>query len=765
MALRLSPRWIREYLQADLTTAALLEQLNATGFESELVDDLVIDPSIVIGKVVAVEKHPNADKLNVCQVHTGEKTLTIVCGCPSVTDAEYVIVAPIGAKLPHLTLKAVEIRGVASEGMLCSLQEIGLLEASNGIFHFSESVDVGMPLVEHLKHDSQLIEIDITPNRGDCLSVYGIARDLAATLNVGLESYPDHHGLSDSLERTDKLFDVNSDAVYTYNAMILSIDAQSKTPLMMVNRLRQAGMGCNHVVVDILNYIMLELGQPMHGFDQTSLNLPLIVDTKEKQSCLLLDDSVYETRGHDILVRDQSATHALAGVMGGFDSRMRPESTEVQLESAVFAPHAIAKTLRKSKLGSEASYRYERGVSSDLSEMAMFYAADLLMKHTGAVLKAYQLYNNVPEHKRIKPDTARINQCLGTSLTNEQVEHYLTRLGFENDGGDMIVPPYRYDVSILVDLIEEVARLYGYDQIDLEPMTGSLMPRQREADGQDACKTALMLMGYNEVVQFSFVSKASTVSISEDCKVIELENPIHSEYGCMRTNMIQSLLMAAQYNQQRQINSLKIFETGKVFRGTKDGIIEPSYVAGLCMGTYSSGFLNADESCDYYHIQSDMLTMLKHLGLSGAVLKRCGRSDMHPAQAADVYMNDAYIGYVGKLHPALCEAYGLEDVCVFNLCMDALPQKPELEVGMPSKYPCISRDITYDHKKDQPIAEVLDAIVSADIEHLKHAALQTIYELDGKLNVTLSIVFQSDEKTLADKQIDKAMDRIRNILK
>lgn len=759
MALRLSPKWIQNFCKLDASIEDLSDMLSQTGLETEIIDDLYLDPKLVVGEILSIEKHPDAEKLNICQVNIGKKVVTIVCGCKTVTNAKLVIVAPPGSKLPGIEIGKAVLRGIESEGMICSLNELGLAENTLGIYHIHESVAAGTSVVDWLEHDQQLLEIDITPNRGDCLSVYGIARDLSASQNKPLISYPKGQDLA-KIEGS-QLFEVNSGSVPAYAAMQMTINPKRQTPLYMLNRLRQAGMGSNHLVVDILNYIMLEIGQPMHGFNQDALSLPLVMTDKIETPCLLLDKELYNTKPWDLLVCDQKEPQALAGIMGGYKSRMQEDTVNVQLESAIFAPECIAKSLRRCHLNTDASYRYERSVAVDLNEIALSYAAELLVEYADAKIINKQCYQVLPKQTEIRLDAKFANEYLGIELDEKDMKAMLGRLGMEIKDSSVTIPYYRHDIKEFVDLVEEIARLYGYNNIPLSEMTDILEPKVIHQDKHHMTKLAMTHFGYHEVVQFSFISKTLLDTFKVDVDAIEIHNPIHAEYGHMRTHLWQSLILAAQYNYQRQHQNIKLFEVGSVFHLKGKKIEEPKHIAALAMGKIDSGYLNSDKVVDYYYMQSIVLNILNEYGHPNVSFVKSKSEALHPNQSADIILNGKGIGSVGMLHPKVALELGLFEVGLLDLNLELLNNSGIEKVIRPSKYPAVTRDITLSVKQDVSVQSL--EIKVKDIPYMVSMQLIDIYmQDDSSKNITWTIKFQSYKETLSDKTILESMKLILN---
>jgi len=759
MALRISPRWIKTYCEIEASVDELAALLSQTGFETEVVDDVFIDPNIVIGRVVSVNQHLNAEKLNVCEVDVGTQKLTIVCGCKTVLNAKYVIVAQVGCKLSNITIKETDLRGVTSQGMICSLSELGLQETSSGIYHVHEKVDIGTSVVDWLLHDDQLLEIDITPNRGDCLSIYGIARDLAATQDIALRAYPEGAHLA-TIQDAD-LFEVKTDGVDAYAAIALTINPDRQIPLYMLNRLRQASIGSNHLVVDILNYIMLEIGQPMHGFNQTSLSLPLIIEEDKKSTCLLLDKTEYQTQKWDLLVSDQKSVVALAGIMGGYDSRMCDGNVLVQLESAVFSPQRIAHSLRRCHLNTDASYRYERGVSLDLNELALSYALKLLQLYADAEVHNKQCYIKSKPRRQITLDPSFVNRYLGIDLELSMMQTYLERLGMEIHENQVTVPYYRHDMTLPVDLVEEIVRLYGYNQIPLTPMQDTLVPKVVYQNPYYSLKQKLSYLGFHEVLQFSFVSQKLLDIFSINIRAIEIENPIHAEHGFMRTHLWQSLIMAAQYNYQRQQNHMKLFELGSVFH-MENEISEPLHLAGLMIGDMESGYLSSHELVNYFSMQKIVLQIVDEYKMDVSFI-RSNNPALHPNQSSDIIFCGVKIGELGMLHPKAALALGLPEVGLFDIDLQYLEKQALTNAKKPSKFPAVTRDITVSVNKSVSLQSLEEKITS--VPYMVSMVLLDIYDLDENIkNITWNIHFQSSTETLSDKMINASMDKINTQL-
>ncbi len=765
MALKISPTWLKSYCNINASTEEIADILSQTGFETEVIDDLVIDPMLVVGHIISVHQHPNADKLNICQVNVNEEILQIVCGCPTVTHAKRVIVAPINSSLPGMTLKPVSLRGVESQGMLCSLKEIGISDDASGIHHITEDAPAGTRLVDLLKHDQKILEIDITPNRGDCLSVYGIARDLASSQDLMLQAYPDGESMQGYVA-TDTLFNVKSSNIIAYDALTGSFYPMSATPLYIVNRLRQAGMGTNHVVVDILNYIMLELGQPMHAFNAQALSLPLQIEDGGKEVLKLLDDTIYQPRPWDLIISDQKEPHALAGIMGGYASRMQSDSTTIQLESAVFNPRGIAKSLRNCPIGSDASYRYERGVSPDLNQKALSYTAKLLRLYTKAEFSEYQSYHTGPQMPVIPFNALWINRYLGTNIAESLMIEILERLGMTVKNGHATPPSYRYDIHGLEDLVEEVARVYGYNNIPLEPMQGSLVPVLQSTSVSQKTKMFMVQHGYHEVVQFSFVSKELLKIFPDDCEAVEISNPIHSEFGFMRTNLLQSLVIAAQYNYQRQINHFRLFEVGESFQITGSGIEEKTEIAAICVGHAEIGYDNRNQEVDYYDMQRMVFALLKQYGITTAALAESNHRALHPKQSSQIVYQSKVIGQIGILHPATQKTLGLPKTGIISIQLDKLRNQTTQEIKLPSRFPSIRRDITVKVSINSKASDIEYAINKANIPNLAHLEIVDVYydAEDRDKSLTWSLTFQSMSHTLTDKDIESAIDEIKRIL-
>ncbi|MDC3180876.1 phenylalanine--tRNA ligase subunit beta [Gammaproteobacteria bacterium] len=760
----ISAQWLNELLQQSLSAQDIAEHLSSTGFESELLDDnVVLSDRLVVGEVKSVTAHPDATKLNVCQVDIGQEIVQIVCGCPTVKEAKYVIVAPVGTKLPKLEIKPVNLRGIESNGMICALGEIGFEVSQKGIFHIDEDVTVGQS-IRDLVLTSQRIDVDITPNRGDCASACGIARDYAASANLVWE----REALASNWPK-GALVEIDTPAVINFSAARVLVDMRRSLPLAITQRLTQSGIKLINPVVDLLNYAMIYLGQPMHAYDASAVKLPLKAGFEAKKTTMkALDEVSYEIDTHDLVIKDQAAIVGLAGIIGSDATKVTDVTTEVVLESAIFDPKVLAKTLRQNNIQTDAAYRFERGVSPDLNEYALTYVLQMMERYLGARVVEVDCYRTQYEPKQVKTSVQWINQYLGTVISSEEMQSYLNRLGINtqliNDDLNSIIPPHRHDISESVDIAEEVARLYGYNRIPLSPMQTDLLVSSAKINQVSEAKKILYQLGMHEILTYSYTSEYLVRLTDKDANPFQIENPIHADFDLMRTHMWQTMLPVLQYNQSRQQHNIHLFEAGHVFlRG--DGEPKESMVlAGLMSGQEKEkSYLQDERQVDYYDAQSIVHQLLDRLGYK-ALFRAVEHAVLHPLQAAEIVIESVVVGYVGRMHPILNSALEISEVYGFWVDMDKLPSVTGYDISLPSKYPSITRDLTLEFPEGSALGDVIRHWESLMIKDLHHIELLDCYHHNDVNAATFRFTFQSHSQTCADQDVQAAIDKLKGAL-
>lgn len=780
--MKLSEKWLREWVDPAISTDDLLARLTMAGLEVDAVEPVAGSFShVVVGKVLSVTRHPDAERLNVCQVDVGsEAPLSIVCGATNVHVGMYAPTALVGALLPGgLEIKRAKLRGVESFGMLCSAKELGIVELASGLLELSPDALPGTDIRHYLQLDDVSIEIGLTPNRGDCLSVLGIAREVSVITNAPFKTpFMD----ADVTPTITDIFPVElaaPSACPRYLARIVrGVNAKARSPSWMQERLQRSGIRSVSALVDITNYVMLELGQPLHVFDKDKLSGGLVVRfAKSDEHITLLDGKNVALSGSTLVIADQLQPLAIAGVMGGADSAVSDATTTIVLEAAFFATDALAGQARHYGLHTDSSHRFERGVDPESPRRAMERATALILAVTGGeagpVIEANSLVH-LPISPSVLLRNDRLRRVLGIEVSADQVSNILSRLGMKvtvREGGwEVVRPSFRFDVAIEADLIEEIARIYGYDNIPAVKPCGALsIAGASEAMlNINRLKDLLVARGYQEAITYSFVDAAFQQRLDGNAPAIALKNPIAADMAVMRTNLWSGLLKAVIYNQNRQQSRLRLFEVGSKFIPQGDEIKEIAVVAGVITGS-----LNAEQwglagtPADFFDIKGDVEALL---GLTGRAQRFIFRSRqnqaLHPGQSAAIETTDnTHLGWLGALHPELQLDIGLNSQAfVFELELPmlsniALPRFKEV-----SKFPALRRDL----------AIVVDVTVSAEVVQktirdaagalLQHLQLFDVYQgkgIDsGRKSLALGLTLQDTLRTLTDEDVDALIARV-----
>lgn len=781
--MRFSENWLRELIDLPVTTEKLLEQLNLLGLEVDAVEPVAPAFSgVVVGEITAIEPHPEADRLRVCRVNAGQETaLQIVCGAPNAAKGLKAPLALVGAELPNgMKIKKSKLRGVESFGMLCSEAELGLLEKADGLMTLPSDAPVGQDIRQYLRLEDRAIEIDLTPNRGDCLSLRGIARELAVA-NGGTYTPADAAPVAPTVKDTFPVTIDAPDGCPRYAGRVIrGIDATAVTPLWMVEKLRRGGLRSISPAVDVTNYVMLELGQPMHAFDLARLKDGIRVRRADRGERLrLLDGSDINVQPGTLVIADENGPCALAGIMGGEQSAVSAQTRDVFLESAFFAPGAITGWPRRYGLHTDSSHRFERGVDPALQREALEYATRLLLDIVGGkpgpVIDCLSK-EHYPDRPAVVLRRDRIKRILGHGFAGKTVEIILGGLGVRmepvSEGWLLQAPSYRFDLNIEVDFIEELARVHGYQNLprkvpEFAPgqLTGS------DADvSPDAVRAALVERGYHEVVSYSFIDPALQKLVEPDAAPMTLSNPISSELSVMRTSLLPGLLSTLKYNVHRQQKQLNLFETGLRFIRREGGIAQDGMIAGLRYGPRETEAWNADsrEWADFYDIKGDVERLL---ALSGGSFRfgAFTHPSLHPGQAAEVSHDGQSIGYVGAVHPRIVRELDLNGpVLAFELRLDAL-----LTGGVPafapiSRYPGIRRDIAIVLDQSHSWEAVESCIRQAGPTYLTEIRLFDVYAgkgvTSGRKSFAIGLILQEISRTLTDDEIESAIGRILKAL-
>ena len=776
--MKVSVAWLRELVDTALPVAELAHKLTMAGLEVEEVTPVAADFSgIVVGHVKSVAPHPNADKLRVTEVDAGTgETLTIVCGAPNVEAGQKVPCALVGAKLPGLEIKKAKLRGVESSGMLCSARELGLSQDHAGLLVLDADAPVGRDVREVLALDDTYLTLKLTPNRGDCLSMLGIARDAAAITGATLRM-PPAAAVNESLaDRRDVSIAEPAACGHYYGRVIRGIDPDARTPQWMVRRIERAGLRAISPLVDITNYVMLERGQPMHAFDQAKLRGAIGVRfMRPGERVKLLNDQVVEYQPKLLAITDETGPVALGGVMGGHDSMVGDGTTDVFFEAAFFAPAAVQGKARALGLASDAAYRFERGVDPNGGGAALERATQLTLEICGG--KAGPITHAAGEPIRRAAVTLRSDRAralLGYPVADAEMHEILKRLSCLPEGGAgaiRVTPPsWRFDLEIEEDFVEEVARIHGYEHVPDKAPRSSLPMLPVAAGTRDRfdLRHQLAGLGYQEVVNYSFVAEESERDFAGNQAPVRLANPIASHMGVMRTTLLGGLVQTLRANLNRGETRVRVFEIGRCFEGDAASLdVQPERVSGLAHGTrWPEQWGEKGARIDFYDAKGDVEALAGERPLE---FVRGAHAAFHPGRCAEVRLAGRAIGMVGELHPRLAQKYELTDGTVaFELLTAPLlgGRKPVFR-GL-SRMPVVRRDYAFTVAEDTPAADILGAVRGRVPGFVRAVEVFDQYRGKGveagKKSLALRIVMQDTDRTLTDSEVEGVMASIREQL-
>ncbi|MGG0720210.1 phenylalanine--tRNA ligase subunit beta [Robertmurraya massiliosenegalensis] len=792
-----SYKWLQEYVDlSGITPDELAEKITRSGIEVEGVEVLNEGlKGVVIGHVVEREQHPNADKLNKCLVDIGgENPVQIICGAPNVDKGQKVAVATVGAVLPgNFKIKKAKLRGEESNGMICSLQELGIegkliaKEFSEGIFVFPNDVTVGEDGLTKLQRDDQILELGLTANRGDCLSMLGVAYEVAAILNREVK-LPNPAVKPISEKATDYIsikVEANEDNPL-YVAKVIKNVKVAPSPLWMQGRLMAAGIRPHNNVVDITNYILLEYGQPLHAFDYDRLGSKEILVRRANagEKLVTLDDAERTLTAEHLVITNGSEPVALAGVMGGANSEVQADTTTVLLESAYFKGETVRKASKDHGLRSEASSRFEKGVDPNRVRAAAERAAELLALYaSGEVLEGEAVVDTLEvEPAVISITLEKINRVLGTAITNQEVESIFTRLQFEtsveNETITVTVPTRRGDITIEEDLIEEVARLYGYDHIPSTLPIGSATPGHLTTYQQKrrAVRHYLEGAGLYQAVTYSLTSAGKATQYAlETREPIKLAMPMSEDRSHLRLSIIPQLLEVVKYNVARQSDRVALYEAGPVFlaNGTDELPDEKERLAGAITGLWEQHQWQGEKKeVDFFVTKGILEGLFAKLGLEQKIeYRQAVVEGMHPGRTAEVYLVGEKIGFVGQVHPTVQKDLDLKETYVFELCLEAILTEAVAPLQYQSipRYPSITRDIALVVEKEKVAGELESIIVEAGGKLLKDVHVFDLYEGEhmepGKKSIAFSLKYFDPEKTLTDEDVTKVHEKVLTAVK
>ncbi|WP_447770715.1 phenylalanine--tRNA ligase subunit beta [Pseudomonas kilonensis] len=778
--MKFSEQWLRGWVSPQVSRDELVARLSMAGLEVDSVTPAAGDFSgVVVGEVLGTEQHPDADKLRVCQVSNGAQTFQVVCGAPNVRPGLKIPFAMIGAELPgDFKIKKAKLRGVESNGMLCSQAELQIGEGNDGLMELPADAPVGQDIREYLGLDDASIEVDLTPNRGDCLSLAGLAREVGALYAAPVTrpvvaSVPAVHDEVRSIEVLAPA------ACPRYlGRVIRNVDLSKPTPLWMVERLRRADVRSIDAAVDITNYVMLELGQPLHAFDLAEINGGIRVRmADEGEKLVLLDGQEVTLRSDTLVIADHARALAIAGVMGGEHSGVSATTRDVFLESAFFDQIAVAGKARSYGLHTDASHRYERGVDWQLAREAMERATGLLLDITGG--EAGPIIETVSEQHlpKIAPVTLRaqrITQMLGMEMDPVEVERLLSALGLNisADGAGqwhVEVPSHRFDISLEVDLIEELARLYGYNRLPVRYPQARLAPQAKAEARSDLpeLRRLLVARGYQEAITYSFIDPRQFELFNPGVDPLLLANPISNDMAAMRSSLWPGLVKSLQHNLNRQQDRVRLFESGLRFVGQLDGLKQEPMLAGVVCGSrLPEGWAQGRDVVDFFDVKADVEAVLGFAGALDAFTFVPGKHPaLHPGQTARIERDGREVGYVGAIHPELSKTLGLDrPVFVFELVLAevALGKMPKFQEL--SRFPEVRRDLALLADRDVASSAVLEVIRENAGEWLTDLRLFDVYQGKGidphRKSLAVGLTWQHPSRTLNDDEVNTATQNI-----
>jgi len=778
--MKFSEQWLREWVNPRLSSEDLGHQITMAGLEVDAIDPVAgAFDGVVVGEIVEAEPHPNADKLRVCRVDAGQgEPLQIVCGAPNARVGLKAPLAMVGATLPgDFRIKAARLRGTESKGMLCAAEELGLSEDKAGLWELPAEAPVGEDLRTYLGLEDVTIEVGLTPNRADCLSIAGIAREVALLNSLPVCEPP----LEEGAPAHDETFAVDLAAPERcprYLCRVIDgVDLSRPTPLWMQEKLRRCGLRSIDPAVDITNYLLLELGQPMHAFDLDKLSGGIVVRTaKAGESLALLNDQTITLREDNLVIADHDGPVALAGIMGGSASAVGEGTTRLLLEAAFFAPVPLAGQARSFGLHTDSSHRFERGVDYELQRRAMERATQLLLSivggRAGPVSEAVAT-EHLPQRAPIALRAARIERLLGLTLKAEEVERILRDLGLAvtatEQGWDCVAPSWRFDLAIEADLLEEIGRVHGYDRLPASRIRADvrLPPKPEERVGVRELRRVLVARDFSEAVSYSFVDAQIQAQLDPDLEAVTLTNPISPEYAVMRSSLVSGLLRAAQHNRNRQQTRVRLFETGLRFRPGVDGLEQRPGLALLATGPASpEAWSERAREVDFHDLKGDVEALLDRTGAQAAYRFEGGeRAGMHPGQTAWIYRGDTPVGYLAAVHPSLQKTLDFDrPVFVAELDLEAITGGEVPTFHAVSRFPGLRRDLALIVDETVPAGSVMAAVREAAGAYVSDLTLFDVYQGKGidpkRKSLALGLTFQNQSRTLDDDEINQCLQQV-----
>jgi len=781
--MQVTEAWLRELVNPSVNTETLVEQLTMAGLEVDAVQAVAAEfNGVVVAEVLSTVQHPNADKLKVCQVNVGrEQPLQIVCGASNVRPGLKIPAALIGAVLPgDFKIKESKLRGELSFGMLCSAKELGLAASSDGLLELPGDAPVGVDIRDYLILNDQVIELGLTPNRADCLSVEGVAREVAVLNQLPFQPIAVAATAVDHQDTLPiQLADAEACPVYL-GRLIKNIKQSAVTPLWMQERLRRCGIRSLGPVVDVTNYILLELGQPLHAFDAGKLTAPIEVRrSRAGEELLLLNDQRIVLDGDTLVIADQQQALALAGVMGGQFSAVSNDTQDIFLECAFFNPFSVAGKARQYGLHTDSSHRFERGVDFTLQQRAIERATQLIVAIAGGSvgpINQATVPAALPVRAAVGLRRERITKVLGISLDDAEIKRIFQGLGMQvaatAEGWQITPPGFRFDIAIEADLLEEIGRIYGYNHLP----SNSLLMRSELAKAPEAALTldrlqdALVDRAYQEAITYSFVDEAMQNAIAPGDEFIRLQNPISSELAIMRTTLWCGLLNAAIYNINRQQTRVRLFESGLRFYQENGVIQQRKMLAGLALGSrYAEQWGEKAKAVDFFDVKADVEALFALTG-KPAIFKAAQHPALHPGQTAQILNAAGEVqGLLGMLHPTLEKQLGFDSpVFLFELQQEAVLDRAVPKFAPLSRFPSVRRDLALLVDDGLAAGAIIDCITACQESAIREVQIFDIYRgpgvAEGSKSVALSLILQDFAQTLTESEIDAIFNKVLEFL-
>ncbi len=772
--------WMKDYVTIDADIMKLITDVTASGSHVESVENLGDSiENIVVAKILEINKHPNADRLSLVKLNYGEDSIEIVTGAKNMKVGDLVAFAKLGAKLPNgMEIKSIELKGIESKGMLCSYEELGFSDSvvpknsSSGIMILDEG-NPGDDIKDILQLNDEVIEFEITPNRSDCLSITGISREVAATFNTKI-NMPEIkiEKEEDNIENYFKSIEVDSSNCLRYVGKIVKDVVIKESPQWIKNYLMQAGMRPINNIVDITNFVLLETGQPIHAFDIENVEGKKIVvrQAYEGEIMTTLDNNERKLKETDLVISDENKAVAIAGVMGGLNSEITDNSKTILIESAVFNGESIRKTAKRLNLRTEASQRFEKGISPEISKYAAERVCQLIEEtNSGVVVKGeMDVYKEKQETVSIDVDFKKINDLLGTSIAKEDIIKYLENLEFEvkenEESIKVTVPKFRLDISIVEDIVEEVGRLYGFHNIKPEPLGGGLLRGKKSYSRnlEDESKRIMYALGLYEATTYSFISRKSYEKILHEVdenKLVILKNPLGEDFSVMRTTLIPNILSVLEKNSKFKANDFRVYELGNTFIRESEKEL-PKEIKKLTIGMYGK--------YDYYDIKDIVTMYLKEMGMDNLSFKVLNNNPtFHPGRSANIIYNDEIIGQIGEISFEVAENYNIKSrVYISEIDLSKITEYANLDKKYKTiiKYPSIERDMAIVVEKNLETAEIEKIVLENGNGLVTNVELFDIYTgehvEEGHKSLAYRIIFQSPERTLVEDEVNNVFNNI-----